>query len=304
MQTSGMKKTSAVFFGTGPVAAACLERLLAHTEIEAIVTKPAKNSRDATPVLDVAAEHDIKTILVTNKQTLDEAIDQYTFKSEYAILIDFGIIVSQSVIDTFKYGIVNSHFSLLPALRGADPITFAILEGHTKTGVSLMLVDKGMDTGKLIAQRTHHLAGTETTPELTNALIALSDELLQEHIPRYLKGLTMPHNQPHPDRATYTRKLTKADGQIDWHKPATTLEREVRAFSGWPGSRTTIAGSTVTIIEASAVSDTNTPGTISATKKSLSVATAEGSLQIHALKPAGKKEMPIAAFLSGYGSRL
>ncbi len=127
--------------------------------------------------------------------------------------------MSQRVIDAFPLGIINSHFSLLPHLRGADPITWSIANGDEKTGVSLMLVDTGLDTGKLITSRSLALDGTETTPSLTDKLITLSDELLQEYIPRYLAGDVSPRAQPHPDRATYARKLTKDDGRIDWTSP-------------------------------------------------------------------------------------
>ena len=134
-------------------------------------------------------------------------IKQKLIPNELGILIDFGIIISQKVISYFHKGIVNSHFSLLPRWRGADPISFAILNGDKKTGISLMLIDEGMDTGKILSQRTFHIPPNMTTPELTERLIELSNELLLQAIPKYLMSLITPKRQPHPDRATYSRKL-------------------------------------------------------------------------------------------------
>lgn len=290
------KTESCVFFGSGPVAARCLELLLEHTDVEAVITKPRPpHHRGSVPVLELAEARGLTTYTAGDKTELDTLIAQTNFTSRYTILIDFGIIVSQRVIDTFELGIINSHFSLLPQLRGADPITFAILEGHAKTGVSLMLVDQGMDTGKLLTQRTLHLDGSETTPSLTEDLIKLSDQLLREYIPTYLAGELQPRAQPHPDRATYSRKLTKADGQLDLARPAVELERQIRAFLDWPQSRTQL-GDVDVIITAAHVSDA--PG-------ELSLAAGDGSfLAIDRLKPSGKKEMPVGAFLAGYKNRL
>lgn len=296
---------STVFFGSGPVAAASLEKLLKHTPVEAVITKPRPaHHRGPVPVIDVATRHNLPVHTVSTKRELDVLLTQTSFTSRYGILIDFGIIISQAEIDHFPMGIINSHFSLLPHLRGADPITFAILEGATKTGVSLMCVDEGMDTGKLITYRTHHLTGHETTPELTASLIDLSDDLLREFVPRYLSGDVVPRQQPHPDRATYSRKLTKADGDVDWTLPAVQIERQIRAFIDWPQSRAMIGRLPVVITAAQVIEETGEPGHFTATKTELYVATGDQSLSIDRLKPIGKKEMPIQAFLAGYRDKL
>lgn len=295
MLTSGTSQTC-VFFGSGPVAAACLELLLQHTTVEAVVTKPRpSHHRGSVPVLELAEKHNLPIVTASTKKELDEVIAATNFNSRYAILIDFGIIVSQQVIDYFPLGIINSHFSLLPHLRGADPITWAIANGDEKTGVSLMMVDAGMDTGKLLTQRTLHIGEHETTPELTDRLIALSDELIQEYVPRYVASEIKPKNQPHPSRATYSRKLTKADGVIDWTEPAEVVERKIRAFVGWPASRTTLGTVEVIITEAH----------IGKSEETLSIKCSDGNyLVIDRLKPIGKKEMPAQAFLAGYGSKI
>lgn len=303
-----MKKISEtiVFFGSGPVAAESLKLLVKSFNIETVITKPRPpHHKGRVPVLEIAEDLKLPVLLAQNKQDLDNLIENKSINSRLAILIDFGIIVSQTVIDYFELGIVNSHFSLLPEWRGADPISFAILSGQPKTGVSLMLIDKGMDTGKLISQRSIKLIPTITTPELTDDLIELSNDLLVEYLLHYVTKEITPRSQPHPDRATYSRKLTKQDSVIDWSKPAEQIDREIRAFKGWPGSRATLLGKEAIITQAHVVPSTapgNKPGDVTIDKEigGLSIATNDGSLWIEKLKPAGKKEMSAKDFLSGY----
>lgn len=298
-------KTPITFFGSGPVAARSLELLLPHFDIVAVVTKPKPaHHRGEFPVLALCEQHKLTTYTVTDKASLSALISERPFQTEVAILIDFGIIVSRDVIDYFPKGIINSHFSLLPQWRGADPINFAILSGQVKTGVSLMLIDEGMDTGKLIGQKTLALDQTETSPELTDKLVHLSAEILPEYTARYLAGEVVPRAQPHPDRATYSRKLTKEDGVLDFTKPAEELEREIRAFIEWPKSRTTLAGIDVIITSASVSENSGEPGAYEIKDKQLYLFCSTGSLCINKLKPAGKAEMTAQAFIAGYSSNL
>lgn len=297
-----MKSTSKtiVFFGSGPVAAKSLEFLASNFTIEAVITKPrAPHHKGTVPVIDVAEKLSLQTYFVTNKKSLDELFKRNLFKSQVAVLIDFGIIVSQSVIDFFRYGIVNSHFSLLPQWRGADPITFSILSGQEKTGVSLMLLTQGMDEGPILAFGEFELSQTITTPELTDNLIKISDAMLTEILPAYLAGHITPQPQNNV-QPTYSRKLTKEDSLIDWRKPAAVIEREIRAFIEWPKSRTTIGGQDIVITKAHVEIAKGTPGTFFIHNKHLAVYCGENSLIIDKLKPAGKKEMTGQAFLAGY----
>lgn len=296
-----------VFLGSGPVAAKSLELLLQHCDIEAVITKPRPAHHTGTsPVIELAAARQLSMHTVSSKSELDQLITDTPFRSNIAILIDFGIIVSRHTIASFELGIINSHFSLLPQLRGADPISFAILEGRPKTGVSLMCIDEGMDTGKLIAQRTIHINPHETSPALTEHLITLSDTLLREYLPRYVAGMIKPRSQPHPDRATYTRKLTKADGIVDWREPAEVIERKVRALQPWPRTRTKLGKIDAIITSACVLNDSSglAPGSIISDGRSLRVQTGHGLLEILRIQPVGKKEMPTEAFLRGYASQL
>jgi methionyl-tRNA formyltransferase len=286
---------SAVFFGSGPVAAASLRFLKDVFHIEAVVTKPATKDEMASAAPDTPMH------TVANKQELTNLIATQPFISQLGFIVDFGIIVQRQVIDYFPLGIINSHFSLLPRWRGADPISFSILEGDEKTGVSLMLIDQQLDTGKLIAQKSLPIKPDETTPSLTQKLIDLSNHMLVEYVPAYVSGQVKPRVQPHPSRATYSRKLTKEDGVIDWLKPASGLEREVRAFLDWPKSRTVLGGREVIVTKAHAVPVDGKPGQVEIIDTTaLAVYCGKGYLCIDRLKPAGKNEMPIAAFLAGY----
>ena len=299
-----------VFFGSGPVATKSIELLATDFDIEAIITKPTtlKDMQHAE------IPNDTKILSVSTKKELDELIKTEIFTSKIGILIDFGIIVSQHVIDSFERGIINSHFSLLPEWRGADPITFSILSGQKRTGVSLMSLVPAMDEGPIIACGIYDLNGRETTPELTQGLIRLSDALLKANIPNYITGKNQGIPQPdvatqipdYPTKASYSRKLTKEDGVLDFAKPAAVLEREIRAFTGWPKSRTSIAGKDCIILSASV--DNSRKGKLGKVFKTedqrLGIQTTEGALIVDQIQPSGKKPMDARSFLAGYGTNL
>jgi methionyl-tRNA formyltransferase len=297
-------KQSLVFFGSGPVAEASLKLLQRSFEIEAIVTKFTTLSEMK------AIANNIPVYGVSNKIELDELLKVNKFGSKLGLLIDFGIIVSQDVIDYFGLGIVNSHFSLLPELRGADPISFAILEGREKTGVSLMLLVQAMDEGPILAQKELALTDTDTSVSLSTKLVQLSYELLLENLPKYSKGELKPQEQDiEGTTPTYTRKLNKADGVLDWNKDALTLEREIRAFIEWPKSKATLGSVEVVITKAYSVpsnSPNSKPGEVQIVPEVnlLSIECKNGALYVEKLKPVGKKEMDAQAFLAGYKSRL
>lgn len=222
-----------------------------------------------------------------------------TLKSRLGVLVDYGIIVSSTVINYFPLGIVNSHFSLLPEWRGADPITFSILSGQENSGVSLMLIDEGMDTGPLLDQQQLALDHLDNIG-LTAKLIELSDNMLTEDIPKYLNGELKPYPQPLDFAPTYSRKLTKEDGTIDWSKDAVQIEREIRAFISWPHSTAQIKDKVVIITAAHVVDGASKPGNYQVNGNSLVFYTGKCALAIDKLKPAGKKEMSISSFLAGY----
>ena len=296
-------KPSLIFFGSGPVAAASLSLLKDTFDFEAVVTKST-------------TEHELKTVsggipvyCVSDKNELDALFTTVNFTSNLAILIDFGIIVSNKIIDHFERGIINSHFSLLPELRGADPISFAILEGKKSTGVSLMLLVEAMDEGPILSQVQLSLDGNETTPSLTDGLVKLSAEQLEEAVPRWINGEIKTIAQdaiitPTPVVPSYTRKLMKSDGLIDWNKPALQLEREVRAYAGWPKSTTRFSTIDCVITGVTVLKTEGEVNKLFIQDKKLGVYCGKQALLIDTLKPAGKNEMDSTAFLAGYRTRL
>lgn len=295
-----------VFFGTGPVASASLDFLTQHFTIEAVVTKPrAQGHKGSVPVEELAHKLELPTFFVAGKDELDKLITEQSFLSSAGVVVDFGIIMSQKVIDSFEKGIVNSHFSLLPQWRGADPISYTILSGQPKTGVSLMVIEPELDTGKLITQKVMPVDPKDTTGTLTEKLIKFSNQLLLEYLPLYLDGKVAPRNQPHPDRATYSHKLSKADAIIDWNEDAAIIEQKIRAYQPWPKARAKLGSLECILIDGDIAPSTGKPiGTISVASNSLVVECGQDALSIIKIQPLGKKEMPVQAFLSGYRSQL
>lgn len=291
-----------IFFGSGPVAAASLGKLLDSNlfTIEAVITKPVPaHHRGTAPVIELCKARNIPYHTPAGKQALtDFFASKPSFSSNFGIIIDYGIIVEQPVIDYFKLGIINSHFSILPQWRGADPITFSLLSGQTTTGVSIMRIVEKLDEGPLLATQELPIEPTDTSENLTTKLINLSHAMLEKHLPPYVAGKLAPYAQT--DNPSYSRKLTKADGIIDWHKSAHQLEREIRAYYEWPKSRALIGQREVIIRQASFVAESGTPGSYIASKKELIVFCGEDALRIEQLQPLNKKEMPIEAFLLGY----
>jgi methionyl-tRNA formyltransferase len=291
-----------VFFGSGPVAAESLRLLSENFTIEGVVTKPrAAHHKGDVPVLALAEELSLPIKTASDKAGLDALFAAQPFKSHLAVLIDFGIIVSQKVIDYFPLGIINSHFSLLPEWRGADPITFSILSGQKSTGVSLMLLTAGMDEGPLLSFSEYPLPADITTPALTDGLIKLSDALLTAVVPGYINGDIVAGPQTITGREeSYSRKLSKADSLLDWQKPAAVLECEIRAFIEWPKSRATFGKLDVILTRAHVIDASGTPGATTIIDKLPVVYCGTQALAIDQLKPAGKKEMTGEGFLAGY----
>jgi methionyl-tRNA formyltransferase len=296
-----MKRTSETitFFGSGTVAAESLKLLAQDFDIEAVVTKPKPaHHKGSFPVIEIAETLGLKTLFTANKKELRELFTDKPVQSRLGIVIDYGILIPQAVIEYFPLGIANSHFSLLPRWRGPDPISFAILNGDAETGVSVMMIVEQLDEGPLLAQQPLKIASDDTTPSLTDKLIALSHQLLCVALPAYIESSINP--RPQSGEASYSRKLTKQDAELDWSKPAAQLERELRAFAGWPRSRTRLGKTNLVVTKAHVIDGQGEPGHIFNQDKRLGVYTSDGVLIIDALIPAGKKEMSAQAFLAGY----
>lgn len=298
-----------MFFGTEDFSLATLQALIdAHYPVAAVVTKPdmpkGRGHRVVAPPVKVLAEqHDIT---VWQPQKLSDIIPQVTaLKEPIGVLVSYGKIIPQSVIELFTPGIINIHPSLLPQYRGPSPIETAILNGDTHTGISIMRLSAAMDAGPVYTQQIIQLAGTETAQLLYESFGQQGAELLIKTLPRIADG-TMQAAAQDESQATYCHLITKSDGRIDWSKPAASIERQIRAYYQWPQSRATI-GTIDTIITSAQVTTTPSfgkPGTLELTESDLMIHTDDFLLRIITIKPIGKKEMPSQAFLQGYRSQL
>lgn len=313
MSTSGMKPRI-VFFGnerlaTG-VTTSCpiLTMLIAEGyDVVAVVANDSgtvsRNSHKLE-IETVANEHRIpfyKPSQLPDITGILAALD-----APVAVLAAYGKMVPKIIIDLFPVGIINIHPSLLPKHRGSTPIESVILDGSTDTAVSLMQLVPAMDAGSVYAQTPVKLVGNESKQDLADRLGEIGTTMLKELLPDIIAGTVIALPQDHT-AATYDQRIDKNSGILDLAKPAAQLEREVRAYAEWPKSHIPIAGRDV-VITAAHVTDNSLENvdkkTIFISNKQLCVQTVDGVLVIDNLKPAGKSDMPAAAFLAGYGKNL
>lgn len=266
----------------------------------------SRNKRDLE-VASIAKAYNIPLYLPSKPSDIINELKD--LKADIAVLVAYGRIISQEIIDIFPQGIINIHPSMLPQYRGPTPIETAILNGDTQTGVSIMKLTAGMDEGPVYAQQSLQISKGWSKFRLYQDVAYWSTKLFFEHFPSILDGSLQPTEQDHP-KATYTKLIKKSDGIINWeNKTAEQIEREVRAYEGWPQSRTTLGIVEVILTDVEAIPQkTSEAGSFVVDSKgehqSISVNAKEGCLYIWGLKPLGKKEMPIKAFLSGYKSKI
>jgi len=304
-----MTPTSApiVFFGNERLAtgftteAPTLTRLIAAGyPVAAVVTNYEAGKSRSVRELEVAAVAEAHHIPIIINQKPAAIIEQLkSYHAVAGVLVAYGQIVPQAVIDIFPHGIINIHPSLLPLHRGPTPIESAILQGERQTGVSLMQLSKAMDAGPVYAHQSIKLSGTETKMELTKQLLEIGGDMLIRHLPAILSGGLTPAPQDSA-AATYDQRIAKEDGIIDWHKPAVQLEREIRAYAGWPKSKASLHGLEVIITKAHVVDISGIVSSPIIIGRKPTYVCGEQGLAIDMIKPAGKKEMTGEAFLAGY----
>ena len=240
-------------------------------------------------------------VLTPQRLTLPEEQERFRMlHADLVVLAAYGLLLPPPFLFEPRYGAVNIHPSLLPRHRGAAPVAAAILAGDTETGVTLMTMNEGLDTGPLLVSRSVPLNGAERTPALTDRLFALGGELLAEVLPRYVAGEVAP--VPQPDAGvTYTPRMTKADGLIDWSEPALLIERKVRAYDPWPGTAAVWEGRrlAITAAEVGASAGDLASGEVRTRGDEVLVGTSEGALRLLRVKMEGRPEMGVAEFLRG-----
>jgi methionyl-tRNA formyltransferase len=298
-----------VFMGTPDFAVPSLRALAAGPYVITVVTPPdrpaGRGGKMTPPPVKVAAEE--LGLEVIQPETLRDPVFRERFAAlqpGVTVLVAYGEYVAPSLLDLPRHASINLHPSLLPRWRGSTPIQSAILAGDDVTGVSIIKMDRGLDTGPIIAQRSTPIGSEETQPELSARLARLGADLLAEIVPLWLRGEI--EASPQGDEGvTLTRTLSKEDGEIDWTQPAEQIARQVRAFQPWPGTFSHWQRRMLKIVRARPIHiDTNSPpGMVLVTpdrEKKLLVQTGEGSLELTEVQPEGKAPMPAQAFLSGY----
>jgi methionyl-tRNA formyltransferase len=214
------------------------------------------------------------------------------------VVAAFGQILRPAVLDMPRYGCVNVHGSLLPRWRGAAPIQAAILAGDKETGITIMKMDSGVDTGPMLSQRAMPIKPDDTAGSLFERMSMLGAKSLMETLPSYLDGLIQPRPQPE-EGMTYAPMLKKEDGLLDFTRSAEELVRRIRAFNPWPGTYFEWQGGLIKVHAAHVVEGTASSGERLIFQKSPAVGTGKGILVLDEIQPAGKKPMPGKAFLSG-----
>ena len=225
------------------------------------------------------------------------------------VVAAYGQILPRGALEIPTFGCLNVHASLLPAYRGASPITAALLDGLTETGVTIMLMDEGMDTGPMLIQARLPIRSDETADALSRRLAARGARLLIETIPAWLAGDLAPVPQADlPGEPSICRLVKKQDGLVDWALPAARIERMIRAYTPWPTAFTSWKGQNFRLWQGGFIAGSAPPGLVVEVDGQIAVGTGDGLLALHLVQPAGKKRMPIAAFVNGapdfIGSRL
>jgi methionyl-tRNA formyltransferase len=249
-----------VFFGTPEFAVPALKALLASRyEVKAAVTRPDRPAGrgrriSGSPVKRAALEAGLPVLQPPKLRDPETMAALMKLAPDFIVVAAYGLIVPPEVLAIPPCGVLNIHPSLLPRHRGASPIAGAILAGDDVTGVSIMLMDEGLDTGPVLSRRELPIGPNESTGELTARLAVVSADLLVETIPSWLSGRLQPEAQDEA-KATYAPQLKREDGHIDWDRDAGAIWRQVRAMNPWPGAQTSLHGARLTLWRAWPLTD-------------------------------------------------
>lgn len=309
-----------VYMGTPDFAVAPLEALIkAGHQISAVVTQPDKQKGrgkevQMTPVKECALKYGIpvfQPVKIKEKEAIKKLKE---YSADLFVIAAFGQILSEEILNMPQFGCINIHASLLPAYRGAAPIQWVILNGEAKTGVTIMQMEKGLDTGDMLLKVEIDIDPKETGESLHDKLMEAGARLIVEALPKLERGELVPKKQD-DSLSSYAPRLTKAMGLIDWNKEAAEIERLIRGLNSWPSAYTYYNGKTLKIWEADVIPVDNKensaqtdgennavrPGTICRIGKDhFDIACGKDLLRIHSLQLEGKKRVSVKDFLLGY----
>jgi methionyl-tRNA formyltransferase len=293
-----------IFMGSPEFALPSLHVISQNTQLVGVVTQPdrlAGRGRQLTPPpVKILAEELGAEVFQPKTLRSDEAYQKLVlWAPDLIIVAAFGQILRQNILDLPAFGCINVHASLLPRWRGAAPINAAILHGDRETGITIMKMDSGLDTGPILSQRSIPIVSEDNAGSLSNKLAQLGSELLLDTISKYISGEISPQSQPE-EGSTYAPMLSKNDGELDFNQPADFLARMVRAYFPWPGTFTYWKDQPLKILEAFSISESSgEPGLRSVYQGLPAITTHQGTLIIRLLQPAGKKPMTGQVFLNG-----
>ena len=297
-----------LYMGTPDFAVAPLEAMIeAGHEIVLVVTQPDKpkgrgKEMQMTPVKQCAVKHNLPVFQPVKIKQKEEVEKLKSYDADVYVVAAFGQILSQEILDLPRLGCYNIHASLLPKYRGAAPIQWAIIDGEKETGVTIMRMDAGLDTGDMVSKTVVPIAENETGESLHDKLMEAGAKLIVETLPSIEEG-TAVFTKQEDALSCYAKMLSKSMGLIDWTRPAVEIERLIRGLNSWPSAYTYLEGKTCKIWEAKAVEETSDkePGTIlNVTKDTFAVSTGQGILQVSTIQMEGKKRMTVRDFLLGH----
>ncbi len=292
-----MARLRALFFGTPEIAVPSLEALASIADVVRVVSQPDRpagrgNKIAPTPVHEAADRLGLSVMQPTKVRTPEFASELRALSADVAVVIAYGRILPKAVLEAPRLGCLNLHASLLPRWRGAAPIQWAVMSGDGETGVCLMQMDEGLDTGAVLARSSRRIGENETSGELFRALGLDAAELLRAQLPRFVSGELVATPQPDVG-VTLARMLAKSDARIDFGLRARAIHDRVRGLSPWPGAEARIDGQRVLIHVSRVAHDEGTrgePGTLLAIdERGLEVACGEGSIHLAELQLEGKK---------------
>ncbi len=298
----------ALFFGTPAFAVPCLDALAEIAEIKGVVCQPDKPQGRglvlaAPPVKARALTLGLPVLQPTKLRNGEVAAWMRAQGADVALVVAYGRILPQDVLDAPRLGCVNVHASLLPKYRGAAPITWAVARGEAESGVTLMKMDAGMDTGDMLEQSATRVAEDETAGELGVRLAELGAELVRRGLPKYVAGGYVPEKQDDA-RATLAPILAKEDGLVRWDAPARAVHDHVRGMTPWPGAFVRFRGKTLKVLatKVAGFARPAAPGTVVlADKTGVFVACGEGTVQLVTVQPEGRKAIRGVEWVMGRG---
>ncbi len=304
-----MPRYRIVFMGSPDFAIPALKKLSENHDICAVYTQPAKSAgrgmkSTLVPVAAYAANKSLALFSPTSLKADDAQQQLAAHDADLFVVVAYGLLLPKIVLNMPKLGCINGHASLLPRWRGAAPIQRAIAAGDAVTGISAILMDEGLDTGKVLMRRSCKIGQTETAGSLNDKLATLNAETLDEVV-RDITRLLATAEPQDDSQARYAAKITPQEAEIDWACDTATLDHHIRAFTPFPGAWCLGPKGRLRILQARPANlahPAHAPAgsIVSLGKASLHVATGDGILAIEQLQPAGKKPMHVADFLNGH----